>query len=303
MIDDMTPPTMSNLPAPASPLPEPLRRRAERFGLALPAPDAGEAAIIDLAVELFFRPLRWPVPARELVWRERGDGQELDGGGFVRVWEPDTSAPGARKPAVLLAHGWEGRATQLAPIAAALLAAGYPVAGVDAPAHGEAPGLTASMPRYAANLLEAAERVGSLAGFIGHSFGGAAGVLALSRGMKAPRAAILAAPSDITGLGRRFAASCAFTGERAAAFIHASEARAGILLTDLVTTKLVGNFTIPGLILHDPADRYVDYAESETLAAAWPGARMEPVPGAGHLSILANPAIVDRLVRWIAEGT
>lgn len=302
MIDVMTPKKMRNSPAPASLLPAPLRRRAERFGLPLPPAEAGEEAVIALAVELFFRPLRWPVPTRELAWRERGEGFALEGGGFVRLWDPPAGVKAPTEGRIVLAHGWEGRATQLAAIAEDFLAAGWPVAAVDAPAHGEAPGETASMPRYAANLLEAAGRIGPIAAFIGHSFGGAAGLLALGRGMAARCAAIIAAPSDITGLGTRFAAGVRLNPTQTQTFLAAAEARAGHRLADLDTPRMAATFSLPGLILHDPADRYVAYAESETLAAAWPGAILEPTPGMGHLDILTAPTIRGRILGFVATA-
>lgn len=285
------------LPA-ASPLPVPLRRRAERLGLALPTDPAPVEAIIALAVEVFFRPQRWPVPSREAVWRARGEGYPLAAGGFVRLWQPDASVSAARLT-VLLAHGWEGRATQLTPLAAALLAAGWPVAAVDAPAHGEAPGDTASMPRYAANLLEAGRRVGPLAAVMGHSFGGAATVLALARGLAAPRAAILAAPADITALGRNFVIGVGLDPTLTAPFLVNAEIRAGLTLAALDGATLAAGLRLPGLILHDPADRYVDFSEAETLAAAWPGAALEPTPGPGHLGILTDPGVLARLVAFV----
>jgi len=283
----------------ASPLPVPLRRRAERLGLALPPEPAPVEAILALAVEVFFRPQRWPVPSREAAWRARGDGHPLAAGGFVRLWQPDDLPEGTPRATVLLAHGWEGRATQLTPLAAALLAAGWPVAAVDAPAHGEAPGDTASMPRYAANLLEAGRRVGPLAAAIGHSFGGAATVLALSRGLAAPRAAILAAPADITALGRNFVAGIGLDPALTAPFLVNAEIRAGLKLAALDGATLAARLRLPGLLLHDPADRYVDFSEAETLAAAWPGAVLEPTPGPGHLGILTDPGVLARLVEFV----
>ncbi|MFX5801299.1 hypothetical protein ABTE09_19500, partial [Acinetobacter baumannii] len=44
----------------------------------------------------------------------------------------------------------------------------------------------------------------------------------------------------------------------------------------------------PGLLMHDPADAEVPYADSEALLEYWPQAKLQARPGAGHTRILRD---------------
>ena len=53
---------------------------------------------------------------------------------------------------------------------------------------------------------------------------------------------------------------------------------------------------IPTLVLHGTADNVVDYRNAELLARRIPGARVELLPGAGHLFFWEQPDAVVRIV-------
>lgn len=61
---------------------------------------------------------------------------------------------------------------------------------------------------------------------------------------------------------------------------------------DDVTAELPA-ITAPTLVMCGTADRATPPAQSELIARLIPGARMVPVPGAGHLSALEQPALVN----------
>jgi pimeloyl-ACP methyl ester carboxylesterase len=59
---------------------------------------------------------------------------------------------------------------------------------------------------------------------------------------------------------------------------------------------------VPALLLCGEQDPVTPVAEHEAMAAVIPGARLEIVPGCGHLSTLEQPeAVTRRLVRWLDE--
>jgi 3-oxoadipate enol-lactonase len=55
----------------------------------------------------------------------------------------------------------------------------------------------------------------------------------------------------------------------------------------------LAGFSVPCLVLVGAEDVVTPPSESEALAAAIPGARLEVVPGAGHLANLEQPALVN----------
>ena len=66
--------------------------------------------------------------------------------------------------------------------------------------------------------------------------------------------------------------------------------------TDLAKLSLPGH---PALLLHDPTDREVPFAEAELLAAAWPTATLTSIDGVGHRRIMQSDAAIDSALRLI----
>lgn len=125
-----------------------------------------------LAVRLFLTVQRHKEPPREEEWRSRGSEMTIAGLEAVVYGAPD-------RPAAVLIHGWAGRGLQLCAYIDPLVAAGHRVIALDGPAHGRSdgrPGLptwTAAMERVIADVDPAL--------IVGHSFGGAASIVAAKR--------------------------------------------------------------------------------------------------------------------------
>ena len=120
----------------------PWRARALRAGAAcFSAAAPGLAAMA--AERLFLTP---PRPRRRRVPRALAGADAFAltaAGGTVRGWRIGEG------PAVLLVHGWGGRASQLLSLAEPLLGAGCSLVTFDAPAHGLSSGRIASAPASA----------------------------------------------------------------------------------------------------------------------------------------------------------
>ncbi|MEZ4682380.1 MAG: alpha/beta fold hydrolase [Caldilineaceae bacterium] len=95
------------------------------------------------AVRLFVHPMKYKRPAREVALLQDAAIEECHFAGFYP--RPAAAAYYVKYswgsgPTVLLVHGWAGRGSQLAPLVAPLVNAGYRVVAFDAPAHGDSPG-------------------------------------------------------------------------------------------------------------------------------------------------------------------
>ncbi|MFT3916300.1 MAG: alpha/beta fold hydrolase [Anaeromyxobacteraceae bacterium] len=203
-------------------------------------------------------------------------------------------------PAVLLVHGWGGRGTQLAPLGRALLEAGLAVAIFDGPAHGRSGGGTTNLLRMADALAAVARHVGARAA-IGHSFGGAALGIALSRRLVALDAAVtVGAPSSPFGFFGAFARAFGLPPEAGDRIRRGLEARVGVSMASLDAGALLPTVRVPGLVVHDADDREVPYREAEAIAAAWPGARLRRTEGLGHRRILRDPALATELAAFVS---
>jgi pimeloyl-ACP methyl ester carboxylesterase len=70
--------------------------------------------------------------------------------------------------------------------------------------------------------------------------------------------------------------------------------------TDLAELSLPDH---PALLLHDPADKEVPFAEAKLLAAAWPSATLRPTAGVGHRRILQDEQVVNSALQMICTNT
>ena len=247
------------------------------------------------AEQLFCRPPRQERREREESFLATGRQFAVrHGDGELRAWEWGTG------PAVVLVHGWGSRAGRWATLAPALLARGYRVVTYDAPAHGTSPGRMASLPEFAQALSAVAARLGPLHAVAGHSLGAAAIVLALSRGLEAGRAVLIASPANPEGFAESFAEMLAIPVPVREQMQRNLEARLRIQWRDLHVPTLAAGLGTPALLIHDRQDDYVAAADSAAIAAAWPGASLLLTGGLGHRSIIHDPAVVSAAAEFIA---
>jgi pimeloyl-ACP methyl ester carboxylesterase len=241
--------------------------------------------------------------ARNLALRPRRGARPADDGGGRRVsfrFGLSGLRWGDSGPAVLALHGWEGRPAQFAPLARALVAAGRQVIALEAPAHGEAPGREATLMEFAAALEEAAVEVAGLESVVGHSLGGAAAAIALSRGLPAERAVLVAAPSSIEDSLLGFAGAMGLPAAAARRFVNLVEDANGVRARELEVARLAPRLRQPALVVHDHDDAKVPFGDARAIAGAWPGARLLATRGLGHSRLLADAGVVRAVTRFLA---
>ncbi|HET6763130.1 MAG TPA: alpha/beta hydrolase, partial [Longimicrobiaceae bacterium] len=156
-------------------------------------------AAAKLATRLFFRPRRFDRPGREQQVLETGTPLDLRSGLRATQW-------GESGPTVLLVHGWEGRGTQLGAFAGPLAAAGMRVVALDGPAHGDSPGSETNLLEFGRALVAVERELGPLEAVVAHSFGCASTLVATDIGLRPRRLVLIAGPSSIPDVLRRFAA-------------------------------------------------------------------------------------------------
>jgi pimeloyl-ACP methyl ester carboxylesterase len=202
-------------------------------------------------------------------------------------------------PRVLLAHGWEGTARDMVPLATVIAKQGRSVTVFDMPAHGRSTGRTTTLLEMADAVANVARATGMPDAIVGHSLGAAAAVLALRDGLSSSSAALLAPVAEPWLFVRRLSDMLGLSEARRAGLLAAIERRAGVRIQHIDGAEAARSLDARALILHDPADRQVPFSHAEALASAWPGAMLHPVTGLGHRRMLYDADAIQRVVRHI----
>lgn len=287
----------------------------QAVGLVLRTLAAGSPrAAATVAEQLMFRTRRFPAPRGAAAVMARGERFTVAGRrGDLAAWRWGEGRP------VLLVHGWNGRADQLTAFVDPLVDRGFSVVAFDAPGHGASPGSVSSLFDLADAIDDVIDTIrppfGQLEAIVAHSMGGAAATYAMSRqsrvprirherpqhdtGLPARRFAFIAPPIDVgdfvRGMGRVFGLGPSFVS----ALRDRVEARFGIAIDDVYAPRLARELSAPLLVVHDEDDREVPVDRGRTLAAAWPGAQLEVTQGLGHLRILRDARVVERVTAFV----
>ena len=249
------------------------------------------------AQRLFTTPPRHSAPAAERAMLRRACPFAFHSGGLkLRAWS------WGEGPAVLLAHGWGGRGGQLHSLVVPLLEEGYSVLAFDGPGHGRSGGRTASVPMFAQAMMDLAELRGPFHAVVGHSFGGATATYALSHGLPAARAVLIAAPESPEIFYRELLQALGFSASRHEALLAALGRDFGVRFEEVRGPVRAAAIRIPGLVIHDAQDREVPFSHAEAYAAAWPGARLMRTEGLGHRRILRDPEVIGATLGFLRSG-
>lgn len=208
-----------------------------------------------------------------------------------------------RQPTALFAHGWSSFGLRAVTWLPALRQAGYAVISFDQAGHGRSSGNSNNLPGFADAVATVVRHVGSVDAIVGHSFGGAATMLALADGLRIRRTILIAPPADLSEATQRFARFIGMAEHLVGDLIRRFETRLDVELDQLRPAVRAPAIATPGLIVHDCGDREVPWHEGERYARSWPGARLLTTTGLGHHRILGDPEVVAAGIRFLGGET
>lgn len=205
-------------------------------------------------------------------------------------------------PTVLLVHGWESRASHMVGFVRSLVSAGFSVAAMDCPAHGESQGQVTDVVDMGASVVAVAASIGVIHGLIAHSAGSAAALYAMAHGVKVRRSVHICGPASLRRVIHHAANSMRLDTDARAQLVAMMENHLGASLDVMELEALQAAMDHPALILHDPQDPEMPFAESECLAKAWRQSELLVVKDVGHRQILQDPAIIEKVCAFIVAG-
>ena len=223
-----------------------------------------------------------------------GRGRDLN----VYDWGP------ADGDVVVLAHGWNGRASQFSPLIRELVSEGYRVAAFDAPAHGDSAGRGTYLLDWVAALGGLQQRRGRFTAVIGHSFGGLATLVAAAQGIAVDGVVTVAAPADADLLLTQFQGQVGIDDRTAVELRRRFARRYFPGADDPFASLSPVRHPLPQnthlLVVHDESDRVVPFAEAARIARANEHAHTLVTRGLGHSRILRADPFLDAVLGFLA---
>jgi len=201
---------------------------------------------------------------------------------------------------VLFVHGWGGRGTQFSNLISSTVEHGCTAIAFDGPGHGRSEGDYCTGLLMAEIVEQLAQTHGKFAAIVCHSFGAIGVNVALSRGVQAGKVVYLAPLIDIVLRCEQFAAAAGLTEQETQDFWKLIDKEFGHgTLARLSGDVLAPNFDMPAIVIHDPEDNDIWPDEIHRFVACHPKAEFLAPEGVGHLRILRDRTIHQRICEFL----
>jgi pimeloyl-ACP methyl ester carboxylesterase len=269
---------------------------------------AGVLALLDAFANRFLRPVP-AEPERSVpeLGVEHEDFAIRSGDHELAAWlVPARRAPSTR-PLVLLAHGWGASYGTVLQLAEPLVEAGHDVLLFDVRGHGRNEPLPYVTVRHFRDDVMAVVRyarqrfgVRPLA-LVGHSFGGAAGVLAAAEGADIDALVLIAAPADVVGVTAEYMTDKGLPGRLLVNVLRPFWwVKVGGTFGPLTPCRRIGEVRVPILILQPEHDLRVGRDHAVRLADA-ADLEYHVIGEREHTDVLAAPETVRLVVDHISR--
>jgi len=244
------------------------------------------------ALSLFFKPLKFKIPSRELTMRESAEVYELltEKASDFKVFEH--KGPG---PKVLMIHGWSGRASQFFKIWERLAAEGFHLVAIEAPGHGDHLGGKTHMLEFVDAIDDTVKRFGKFDYAIGHSLGGMALFNALKRDIWFSKLVIIGSPANISNVVQDFVGNIQMPSKIGAKIVSYIEQRYQLKASEASSDYLCQIYRPEGLIIHDRFDQDVPVENARNMHAKWKDSQYLETVGLGHRKVLMDSKVIDRI--------
>jgi pimeloyl-ACP methyl ester carboxylesterase len=224
----------------------------------------------------------------------------------AHVYRVNGGAVGMRQR-YLVTHGWGSGIPYMADLVASLAATGAEVIALDFPGHGRAGGRLLHMGLAVQAIRAAEERFGSFDAAIGHSFGGAA-LMVAAAGMLPDVPAVLpqklvliGSPSEMHWLFKGFGRMLGLGKAAQSVLEHEVQRVTGRRLEDFDAGEAAGTIRRPVLVVHAEDDKEVSANHARRYAASGEAVRMYWANGYGHRRIVSATPVLDAIRSFLSD--
>jgi pimeloyl-ACP methyl ester carboxylesterase len=225
--------------------------------------------------------------------------------GCVMVHEFRPEPGRASAGTVLVIHGWRSRTEYMRALVEGFRNAGYRVASLDLPGHGQSLGRRLNMVNAVEATRVAADWFGPFKAIVGHSFGGAVAANAIAGSIKgvqpvaAERLVLVAAPSSLPAIFADFSRMLNVGPRSQISMADQVKRLSGRPLNEFTGDRQLAEAPVPTLVIHAPDDREVPADHATRYAGAGSHVRLHWADGLGHRRILADKGVVARAVGFV----
>ncbi|HEY2662359.1 MAG TPA: alpha/beta hydrolase [Caulobacteraceae bacterium] len=243
---------------------------------------------------------------RPRLARQLADGEDLEVDtphGPVMAWRLGVG------PATLLVHGWEDDNALWSPLIDECAKIGRAVVALDLPGHGYSPSEAYGLDAASDALIAVAAALGPIDTLVAHSFGCPASILALSKGLQAERAVMIASPVPRSGDPTRFGEKW-LQRQLSRGYEPEVVERAAELMRERMPSRLgqhdeaealVPSMTARLLAVHSMDDDQCPPAASQIMADLWPGAQLVLVDGLGHRLVAQDAVVLEQVMGFLED--
>lgn len=253
-----------------------------------------------LAIKLFYKPIRFKRPERELPMWNSAQKKRVKINGLQK--EIEVLSYGYSKKKVLLVHGWSGRSTQLFMLANKLLENGYMVISFDAPAHGNSEGKTTSMVEFITCIHQLDKEFGSFDIAVGHSLGGMSLYNAIAEGLSIKKLITIGSGDLISDIIKDFVRNLSLKPIIATKMKDYHDKLFGYDIDEHSSSAKADKVTIPTLVVHDTLDGDVAVCCAENIHKNLPNSELIITNGLGHTKILRDEPTLNKIIEFINQN-
>jgi omega-6 fatty acid desaturase (delta-12 desaturase) len=206
---------------------------------------------------------------------------------------------------ILLIHGWGADSSTMYSFTRSLQSQGFKVAAFDAPAHGVSPGKVTTMTDFKNAVKAALDALGDVVGIVAHSLGGiaATGALAeLAQGHQVRGLCFIGSPATLPAVMQRWSQHILPVSPEVLQAMHSELwSRNGVPVGHWDIPALGQTLEMPKLVIHARNDKVVPVFDAEFIAGKLGNVSLELYENQGHIRILSDPNVVDRVAQFMRD--
>lgn len=201
-------------------------------------------------------------------------------------------------PVVLLVHGIFSSGGAFRSLVPQLVKRNRRAVALDAPGHGESPGMFVYNEEVADAILSVKAAVGPLAATVGHSLGATWSLNATRGGLDAGRMVCMSTVAATASVCDFYAAQKGLEPPVAAHLKRLINAFSP--LDAHSPMRIVAELSVPGLVVHDEDDPLARFEDGAAMASAWRGSRTLWTKRLGHTDVLHDPKVLEAVADFVA---